>query len=687
VTALRAADLSRYAAVGLDDYSALVPGLNVMSDRPGETQIILRGITTGSGSVVSSTVATYVDDIPYGSSTSFALGGELTPDLDPNDLTRIEVLRGPQGTLYGASSLGGLVKFVTTPPDLRNYSGHLQLDGSYADGGGAGYGVRVMANAPLVTDTLALRVSGYDRRDPGYISNSQLGRDKVNRTDIDGGHAQLLWHPTESFSVQLTALIQDLIGRGSSDEDVSVNNGRITPLHGELEQVRYTPESLGIHYRLYGATMTGDLGWATLTSITSYSTMHQTQVTDSTTTFGDLLIGATGIPDFGSGIGSDIELRKITEEVRLASGTTGRLEWLGGFFFTHEHSVRDEPSFQFDSATGAPIPLPAPLFFANLDSLYTEYAGFGDLTYHFTPRFDLMAGVRYGGNHQNFAEYSTGLLAGGSTQQDGTSRDRSVTYLVTPRWKIDGDNMLYARVASGYRPGGPNSPTVAESAAGVPSAYKPDRLTNYEIGYKASWLNGHLGLDLSVFHIDWRDIQIETNYSGLTSNGNGGSARSDGVEASLRWTPLAGLTLATNIAETNARLTQDAPGVNGKSGDQLPNVPKWSESLSADYDFAVVTGVRGFVGATAQHVDSRVSTFITGSPADFERPILPSYTTVNLRSGVAWKTWSLEVYAKNVANERGFNNLTSLNLSGYSNPFTAAVIPPRTVGMSIRTDF
>jgi outer membrane receptor protein involved in Fe transport len=685
VTALTGSELTRDAAVRLDDYSAAVPGLNLMSDRPGETQIILRGINTGS--VVSSTVATYVDDIPYGSSTSFALGGILTPDLDPNDLTRIEVLRGPQGTLYGASSLGGLVKFVTTPPSLSEYSGHLQLDGSYVAGGEAGYGVRIMANAPLVADTLALRVSGYDRRDPGFISDPNLSRDHVNRSDIDGGHAQLLWRPAQSFSVELTALIQDLTGRGTSDEDVDVKPGSITPIYGDLKQVRYAQESLDVHYRLFGATLNGDLGWGTLTSITSYSTMHETQIYDQTTTLGPLLTELTGIADFGNGVGSDLHLGKVTEEVRLASATAGPLEWLGGFFFTHEHSDRDEPSFQFDSVTGVPFSIPTPLFFASLNSTYTEYAGFGDLTYHFTPKFDLMAGIRYGSNHQVFRELSTGLFAGGTTDQYGTSTDHSVTYLVTPRWKIDSNNMLYARVASGYRPGGPNSPTVTEVAAGVPSAYKPDKLTNYEIGYKSSWYDGALTLDLSAFHIDWKDIQIETEYSGLTSNGNGGTARSDGFEASLRWIPVRGLTLTANVAETKARLTQDAPGVNGKNGDELPNVPKWNASLNGDYDFPVTSDVRAFVGATTQYVDARESAFITGSPADFVRPVMPPYTTVNLRTGAAWKRWTVELYAKNVANVRGFNNLTSLALSGYSNPFTASLIQPRTIGLSIRTGF
>jgi len=680
VTALSASDLSRSEAVRLDDYAAKVPGLNIMSDRDGETQIIIRGITTGS--VVSSTVATYVDDTPYGSSTSFALGGELTPDLDPSDLQRIEVLRGPQGTLYGASSLGGVIKFVTVQPNLKSYDGRIEIDGSTVDHGADGYGVRGMVNVPLVDDTLAVRVSAYDRRDPGYIDDPQLGRNDVNSTQVDGGRASILWRPNAALSVNITAVLQNLDGAGTSDEDVNVNGQSITPAYGDLQQVRYTGEPLHVAYRLYSGTINYDLGWANLTSITSYSTLNQTQIFDETTTFGALGTLLTGVPNFGTSTGSDLQLRKWTQEVRLASTAGSKLEWQGGFFFTQENSTRDEPTYNFDTVTGAPDGVPS-LFFASLISTYKEYAGFDDLTYHFTPQFDVQAGVRYSTNNQTFALAESGIFAGGPSSNAGTSKDDSVTYLVTPRYKFDANNMVYARVASGYRPGGPNAPSPSNIASGVPLAYQPDTLTNYEVGYKASLFDRMLTLDLSAFHIDWQHIQIETDFNGITSNGNGGTARSDGFEADAVLTPVHGLTLSANLAYTDAVLTENAPGVNGKSGDELPNVPKWAGNLSADYDFRLTDTANGFVGGSVRYMGDRESGFITGSPADFDRPRLPEYTTVDLRTGIEYKTWTLELYVKNVGDVKGLNNLTSLALSGYSNPWAASVIQPRTIGFSL----
>jgi iron complex outermembrane receptor protein len=685
VTALGAAELSRTEAVRLDDFTAQVPGLNLISDREGQTQIILRGITTGSP--VNSTVATYIDDIPFGSSTNAALGGWLSPDLDLGDLQRIEVLRGPQGTLYGASSLGGLIKYVTTPADPNEFHVRAELDGNSVDAGGQGYGVRGMVNLPLVSDMLGLRVSAYDRRDPGYIDDPELDRHNLNNSEVDGGRAALLWKPSSQLSVNLTAVIQDLQNGGSSDEDVNVVGTHLTPSVGDLEHVRYTNEPLDVHYRLYSASINYDLQWADLVSATSYSTLHETAVTDLTDSLGPILSGAFGVPNAGFDVGSDLILRKETQELRLESPEGSQLEWRAGFFFTHEHSTRDEPSNAFLTGSQEPLPVPAAIYFDHQDSRYTEYAGFGDLTYYFIPQFDLTAGVRYSSNQQRFGEVSGGLLSGGTTVTAQDSSDDSTTFLVTPRFRLDDNNMIYARVASGYRPGGPNSVTPAQLAVGVPTSYKPDTLTDYDPGYKASLLERKLTLDLSAFYIDWRDVQIETDYSGVTISGNGGTARSDGLEASAVLAPLRGLNIALNLTYTDAQLTQNAPGVNGKDGDELPNVPKWSAALNVDQDFTLTGTTSCFIGGGVHYVGERVSGFVTGSPADFVRPIMPAYTTVDLRTGLNYQNLTFELYAKNVGNERGFNNITSLALSAYQAPFTASVIQPRTIGFSAIAKF
>lgn len=681
VTAIGAADLSRTQAIRLEDLVSKVPGLNLRTDRQGQSVIILRGITTGSS--ISSTVSNYIDDTPFGSSTTQALAGWLSPDLDPSDLQRVEVLRGPQGTLYGASSLGGLIKYVTTPPDTKAYGGRIQVDASSVEGGESGYGLRGMANIPLVADQVGLRVSAYTRRDPGFIDNPKLGLSDVNSAQVSGGRAALLWRPSDALSVTLSAITQDLKGKGSSDEDVTVTPGDLSPTAGDLRQVRYVREPFNVSQRLYSASVNYDLQRAQLVSITSYSTLHQTGVTDQTIAFGPALTSAFGIPNFGFSVGSDLHLEKETQELRLESPSNDHLEWRAGFYYTHEHTVRDQPSTAFSTVTQATIALPAPVFFANLRSRYTEFAGYGDVTYHFTPQFDVSAGLRYSQNDQRFASVNGGLASGPTTRVQQTSSDNSTTFMVTPRYKIDADNMVYARIASGYRPGGPNATTPAQIAAGVPTAFGPDTLTNYDVGYKASLLDHRLTLDLSVFLIDWKNIQILTKFAGVSAAGNGGAARSTGFEGSAVLTPIHGLNITTNLAYTDAHLTENATGVNGKSGDQLPNVPKWSASLSADYDFALTGSIDAFVGGGVRYVDERPSSFVSGSPATYVRPELPAFTTVDLRAGVQLDNYTLQIFAKNVGDERGYNNVSSESLSGYSAPFTASVVQPRTIGLSL----
>ncbi|CAN5563646.1 TonB-dependent receptor [soil metagenome] len=684
VTAIGADELARTQSARLEDFAARVPGLTLIANRPGETQIVLRGITTGSP--ISSTVAVYVDDTAYGSSTTQALGGSLNPDLDPSDIARIEVLRGPQGTLYGASSLGGLLKYVTTSPDLKSFGGRVEAGVNTVSKGGQGYAFRGMLNLPIVSDTLAVRVSGYKRRDAGFIDDTLLKVKDINKTDLVGGRAAILWAPSSNFSVDLTAVLQNLDGDGSSEQDVVRTGNTFTPKTGDLQHARSTLEPRSVRYRIYSGAINYGIGGVDLVSVTSYSTMVQHGITDQTYQNAPTLAALFG-PGTGFSIGSDIDLHKFAQELRLQSDTGGAIEWRVGGYYTHERVNRHQPSRPFIVSTQATIPLGgATLYFADLYSKYTEYAGFGDLTYNLDDHFSLSGGLRYSTNDQQYHQTNGGLSLGATTTLASTSSDDSLTYQVSAKYKLDADSLLYARVASGYRPGGPNALTPALIAAGVPAQFKPDKLTNYEVGYKAM-LARTLTIDLSAFYIDWRDIQVTTKFGGFTSAGNGGKARSYGFEASANWKPVTGLNLSGNVAYTDATLTENAPGVNGKDGDRLPSVPKWAGSLSADYDFPLSSTVSGFVGASGYAIGARSAGFVTGSPATYVRPIMPGYATVDLRAGLTFDAVSLTVYAKNVGDKRGLNYISSLSGNSYSAPFTAAVIQPRTIGASLAVKF
>jgi iron complex outermembrane receptor protein len=683
VAAISGAQMLRLHAVSILDLSSQTAGLAVTSDRVGDTHLVIRGISTSSTSA-SSTVATYIDDTPFGSSTEFSNGGLLVPDLDPADLEQVEVLKGPQGTLYGASALGGLIKYVTTPPSLTNFGARAEVDGSAVDQGGDGYGVRGSLNVPLVSDVLGVRISAYSREDPGYIDDPTLGRKNVNDGRVDGGRVSVLWQPTAHLSVRLSALLQDVESSGTNDEDVNPTTFR--PLTGDLTQTRATREPLTVANRLYDATVNYDLGWATLMSATSYGTIREHRIYDFTDSYGPLLSGALGIPNIGVGFSVPIRQDKYSQEVRLTSAPGKWIDWIGGFFFTQENSSEVETFDPFDTVTRLPLVLP-PLLYANLEEHYTEYAGYGDVVVHLTSKFDVQGGLRYSENTQHYVQPSSGLLAGPSTTLVAESSDQSVTFLVSPRYKFDENNMVYGRIASGYQPGGPNALSQAEIAAGIARQFKPDTLTNYELGYKASLLDHKVTLDASVFYIDWRNIQVLSEFNGFNFLGNAASATSDGVEATATYSPIDGLNLSFNGAYTDAKLTANAPGYGGRSGDQLPNTPRWAGTWNADYNFPIHSDYLAFVGGSVRYVGDEASGFISGAPAGFSRPTLPAYATLDLRAGVKHASWSVELYAKNATNTRGFLDIHSLAFNSYSAPWTASVIQPLTVGFSIANRF
>jgi outer membrane receptor protein involved in Fe transport len=340
VTALTAADLTRQADVKLSDYAAEVPGLNLISSG-GQTSIILRGITTGYGAATSATAGTYLDDAPYGSATANGLGAVATLDVDPGVLERIEVLRGPQGTLYGADALGGLVKYVTALPSLTNYRGRVELDGSSIDGGGQGGGVRVMFDGPLVEGKLGMSISAFNRFDPGYIDDPLLNKKNVNSDRVDGGRLALLWRPTDQFSAELSVVLQDTFNNGAATVDM---NSNLTPIYGKYEHARHGDEVWDPHDRDYSLHLDYDFGWADLTSISTYQTERALWTYDLTYSRGATLSKDTGIPNLGVLEHVVLDHHKGTQEIRLASPASDKLEWLGGLFYTHEWAPRMKTS-------------------------------------------------------------------------------------------------------------------------------------------------------------------------------------------------------------------------------------------------------------------------------------------------------------------------------------------------------
>ena len=674
VTVLSSDDITRLGAVQLRDFATTVPGLTLSTAGAGFNQVTLRGVTTGIN--LSSTVGIYVDDVAFGSSTAFAHGSMLGLDVGLFDIDRIEVLRGPQGTLYGASTIGGLIKYVTRLPDTHNFVGEARTGVSATQHGGINYDVSGAVNLPLASDRAALRISAYESHDGGFMDNAANGRSDVNRSNIYGGRVDFLWTPTEALSIRLVGFLQDINRDGQATADYALTGATD---FGALDQHRGFAEPFDQHFRLVSGTVNYDLGAARLTSISSYQSTKTRNFYDLSAAYVPVL---NSLPLFGgpySAVGDpalDVT-DKFIQEVRLESAKGAPLDWLIGGFYTHEAS-NDQQSFALADLAG--LPRPNNLFATDSPSSFKEYAAFGDLTYHLARRLDLSGGLRYAHNQQVYTQNGSGLFSGSLPSRE--SSDGVLTYLANVRYRFTDDATGYLRYATGYRPGGPNA-VANDPVTGQPSAppdFRADRLRSYEAGFKSQFGDRRYALDVDAYYIDWSDIQIFTNYHGFSFNGNAGKASIRGSELTLTALPARGLRLTGAFAYQNARLDQAAPDLGGADGERLPYVPGFTGALTSDYEI-LSRGTRPTVGATLRYVTRRMASF-NQSVAD-PQYALPAYALLDLRAGVTVHSINAQLYIHNVLDRLG---QLSAN-TGYGPYAQVAIVQPRTVGITLSMSY
>lgn len=678
VTALSAASLTQSGQVSIQSYFSSVPGLNMqfLYNRPA---VAIRGLTTGatSGNPI---VAYIIDDAPFGSSSTLGTAG-VAPDLDPSELQRVEVLRGPQGTLYGASSIGGLVKYVTVDPSLDGVNGSASVGGSTIQGGDTlGYNARGSLNVPL-SETFAVRVGASTRTTPGYLDNVVTQQKDVNKIRVSGVNFAALWRPSEDFSLRLSGLHQSGRGFGSPDADVSLG------LRTQRQTNTFGAGLTNWQNNWVSATAKVKLGASELTSVTSYSYTPSYTALDLTYFFGEVL--AEFFPGDFSAVGAlgpvEVSNHRITQEVRLDTPIGEKVDLLVGGFFSHEREEFVSQINAHDPTNGNPLGNAL-----TIEGFHraTDYAAFTDLTVNFTDQFNVQVGGRVSQNIRTYHGTNSGPFAGGTfVDPKVETRDRSVTYLLTMQYKPTPDTMVYGRLASGFRPGGINGSC---SVSMVPCSYGPDKTVNFEIGAKGSVLDRILSYDLSVYYIDWKKIQLGLLAdNGFPFSGNAGRARSKGVELSLEARPLAGLRISGWVAWNDAKLRAAFPAgaaAYGLPGDRLPYSSRFSGKFSVDGDFPLTANLTGFAGASVSYVGRRFGEFV-GDPADAAfRQTYPGYAQADLHLGVEYGNWRLMAYMNNVTNRRGlvgggFYNPTTLN------PNWMNYIQPRTIGLSVDWKF
>jgi outer membrane receptor protein involved in Fe transport len=602
-------------------------------------------------------------------------------------VARVEVLRGPQGTLYGASSLGGVLKYVTNEPQFDSFEGRVRGTLESVADGDMSYSGAALVNIP-VSDAVAIRASGFYRKLGGFVDSIGTDgsdvADDINGSKVSGGRVSMLIKPSEKFSLRLSAFIQDIDSDSATAVDSDPETGET--LYGRLSHSQYVPESANVTYRVYNATAVFDLGGFDLTSATSYGELTQKYRDDYTVIISDLLEAIFEVPN-ESYVQQTTGVKRFTQELRLSSHENEKFDWLVGAYYTDEKGIIDQDVHVVDPGTLTDIDgLPA-IGTGVIDSKYKEYALFANGTIKFTPRFDLTIGGRYSQNDQDELQNTDGLLFGGASTIPGDSSESVFTWSFAPKFKINERLALYARAAKGFRPGGPNA-LAPNAPPGTPSSYTSDSIISYEVGVKGDNEARTFSFDAAAFHIDWKDIQLLARVNGVGINTNAGGAESDGVEISLGFRPVQGLSLSLTGAYTDAKLTEDTDLllVGGRDGDRLPYTPKTSFSGSVDYDWKVGAEREAFVGVSYSHLSEVPGGFDPDFLATNDRQrYLSAYHTLDVRGGIDFGRFSVELFGRNLTNEEG-----KTSAEPGATPLGAiatGVIRPRSYGLTVTAEF
>ncbi len=576
ISAVSQADLQKAGATQVADVVHMVPGLAYTENSVGQAIIAIRGIQTSAlTGNVQQPVAIYYDDVPILDLTI----PWTVPTLQLFDVNRVEVLRGPQGTLFGAGSLSGALRVITNKPDLSEFHAAFEGTATTTDGGGVGGAANVMVNVPLIRDQLAMRGVYYYDYTAGWIDNPTLGEKETNHAKVSGGRIETEWKPADNLELVLTAA-QEVTTPHDSNYVPYGSNGDIAD-----NRVRnYNTDNL----KIFNLAGTYSMPWATLTSSTSYLDRTATSSLD----FSGTASAITGLTTIAPLI-DEFYTKNLLQELRLASSQEHPFKWLVGGFFENYHFNLCETITQAGvSGLGYPTDY---LESTCLHIRIADIAGFAEASYDLRDGLTLTAGARY--SHYSIDTLSNGGV-NGTTLFDGppstttrSAKNDAVTPKVSLSYKLNEDAMVYVLADEGYRTGNSNLAPPIDPFTGLPlpQSYQPDQLWNYEAGAKLAFFDRRLRIDADVFYIDWKKIQLQIRapVSGYPYTDNAGTATSKGVEIQLVGKPTKSTEVGTSLAYTDAKLISVSPGVPATVGDQLPGSAPFTAYLYGQYDFPV----------------------------------------------------------------------------------------------------
>jgi iron complex outermembrane receptor protein len=690
IAVITADAIEKTGATTLEDLGRETPGLTIISAAPGQNAITLRGLSGNN------TVGFYLDDTPL----SIGIGNAVQPtnfDMDPAlfDLDRVEVLRGPQGSLYGASSFGGTVRYITNQPNLTEEHVTAKVIASGTENGGFNEEVDGLFNQPIIPGYLAVRAMVFDRNNSGYIDQyptdpsnylavlpGPVNKD-INTEQTFGGRIAIEAKPVDQFSATLAAYYQHM-DLGAPFTFDAPPGSFSDPIQSRLVREPSTDQ-----VQLYTLTLQGDVQPVHVTSSTSYMDRYVFNAEDDSKDLSFFFPQAAVYP---STLYAEAGNHNFVEEMR-ASGGAGPVHGVVGLFYAHAvaYGTLNWPTPpQYEAAFGS-----EPVYYNWNDFLDVQKATFGELDIDLLPGLQASLGDRIYQQSQRYAVYINGIFNGGvetpasshTSEARGTTPKYGLSYHVTP------DVLTYATVAKGYREGGPLFPFPSICAGDLaalgfstpPTAYKPDTIWNYELGAKTEWLEHRLTMNGAVYYIDWTNIQQNVTLPTCGENfvGNFGSASSKGAEFEMNYDPVRVLKLTLSLSYNEAKLTSTVPGAAGQAGQTLEYAPRWTGATSAEYTHTVNADtsayLRGDFSSTTREDTSYNSQSIYYNIA--------GYSLLNLRLGVKHLGWTGGLFVTNALDRHAETELPLSNGVDLQTQRRIALNRPRTIGVDIRFDY
>lgn len=688
ITALSGDALNQLHLQGNADLATQVPSLSFDVLGPGESTLAIRGLGTAYG--LAPAVSYYVNETALDIRTDGYAGA---PDIDFFDVERVEVLRGPQGTLYGSSSMGGAVRILTAQPDPKAFAVNAEVGASNVDGGGAGYLAKSAVNLPL-SDDAAVRLVGSYEHVPGYIDRVSPGNygaaesalpvtaRRINDADLKSGRIIGSWKPTDGLTIKPSVIL--------SEVDAASNSQYFSNLPA-FSTSGSAPSPQTSRLLIGNLEVDDDVGFATLLSSTSVLSRDVDTHSDFTLFLANLA-PAFGVPDPPNYPGTDFYTSRnvgFVQELRLTSPADQRLRWAAGAYFSHyrQHSNESTGSAAFADAIGQ----------TNGSSLYVfdqsvidqQAAVFADLTFKITSQFEITAGERYYELRDSLENDQSGVLAAPNqplihAKASGNSPRVVLTYHPTA------DATVYATASRGYRPGGPNVGLPTGVGCTLNKAYsplyEPDSVWNYELGAKTEFLERRLSVDVALYRIDWKNVQqsVTDPGCGYVFIANVGSAQSNGAEAEINFKPIDSLVLSLSGSYTHAKYQSiDAAFVGAtavQAGDSVPDIPRQKFDVGGEYT-KTLADYLGYLHLNWSHLGNVPTGFTYND-------VRPAYSALEAALGVRRGHYDVSLYGHNLTNSNGILSIQEGTSYSYGSVFKSEIsTPPRTIGIDLKMHF